>query len=175
MSHDQDVAVTRLTRERLAENLDRIVSLDAATRAELGSTYSEEEWRAEQFLRVLPGKFQNSLVILGTEGVAAFVIASRPQPELLHIHRLAVAPAMRERGLATCLVEALVKRARREGVKRIHLKVHPSNRAARTFYRKLGFKPMEASRGDGRTAHDHLCLTLGGGGESEDPCDRSAS
>ena len=160
-ANDEDIVVTRLTRDRLAECLDGIVILDAAIRAELGSTYSEEEWGAEQFQREMPGKFQHSLVILGTEGVAAYLIASRPQPDMLHIHRLAVAASTRDKGLATRLMDTLVKRARREGVRLIRLKVHPSNRAARVFYGKLGFTPMEASRGDSDASHDHLFLTLG--------------
>ena len=150
--HDENIVVTRLTRDWLAECLDRIVTLDAAIRAELGSTYSEEEWGAEQFRREMPGKFQHSLVILETEGVAAYLIASRPQPDMLHIHRLAVAASARDKGLATCLMDTLVKRARREGVRLIRLNVDPSNRAARAFYEELGFTPMETSQVTARPA-----------------------
>ena len=162
-AHDEDIVVTRLTRDRMAECLDRIVVLDAAIKAELGPTYSEEEWGAEQFQLEMPGKFQYSLVILGTKEVVGYLIVSKPQPDMLHIHRLAVAASTRDQGLATCLMDILLKRARHEGVTLIRLKVHPSNRAARAFYEKLGFTPMEASGSDSDDSPDHLLLTLGKG------------
>jgi ribosomal protein S18 acetylase RimI-like enzyme len=163
MAHDEDIVVTRLTSDMVAECLDGMIVLDAAIRAELGPTYSEEEWGAEQFQREMPGKFQHSLVILGTEEVIAYLIASRPQPDMLHIHRLAVAASTRDQGVATCLMDTLVERALRDGVTLIRLKVQPANRAAKAFYEKLGFTRMEVPRGDSEDSHDHLLLTLGKG------------
>lgn len=57
----------------------------------------------------------------------------------MHIMKLAVDPAWRKRGVATALLEAAQREARRRRAAVMLLEVRPSNRAAIRFYRKAGF------------------------------------
>jgi len=56
-----------------------------------------------------------------------------------HITNVAVHPDLRGRGLGRALMTELLGRAAVLGAERISLEVRPSNRAARTLYKSLGF------------------------------------
>src|SRR5689334_10340182 len=62
----------------------------------------------------------------------------------IELTNLKVAPEFRRQGLATRLMDAAVQRARRDGVARILLEAHPSDRsiqpaALQNAYQKMGF------------------------------------
>lgn len=71
------------------------------------------------------------------------------------IHRLAVLPAHRRRGLAAALVAELEGRFAGRGLPRVNLLVMPENEAGRRFWARLGYlscpdvlctKPLPSSR-----------------------------
>lgn len=66
--------------------------------------------------------------------------------DLLHIARLAVAPAHRRRGLATGLLAALAAWADRRGARRCVLQVGTDNQDAISLYRRLGCRPHHRYR-----------------------------
>lgn len=66
--------------------------------------------------------------------------------DLLHVARLAVAPAHRRRGLATGLLAALGTWARRRGAVRCALQVATHNEDALSLYRRLGCRPHHRYR-----------------------------
>lgn len=57
-----------------------------------------------------------------------------------HILNVCVAPPYRRQGVATMLLEHMTEIARREHVFKILLEVRPSNIAALSLYRRLGFE-----------------------------------
>ena len=57
-----------------------------------------------------------------------------------HLYLLAVAPEHRRRGIATRMMAWLTKSARVAGLTRLRLEVRVSNRSARRFYHRLGFR-----------------------------------
>ena len=58
----------------------------------------------------------------------------------LHIMRIAVAPDYRSKGVATWLLQQCFKFAKqKKDFDSVHIEVRPSNKAAITLYRKLGF------------------------------------
>ena len=74
----------------------------------------------------------------GEAEVAGYVCAVRVVDEL-QIHDVAVAPGSRRGGIARALLADVFARAARDGARLVTLEVRPSNRAARTLYRELGF------------------------------------
>jgi ribosomal-protein-alanine N-acetyltransferase len=57
----------------------------------------------------------------------------------LHINTLAVSPHHRRQGLATVLLQGIMKEAAEEGARRATLEVRESNAAALELYARLGF------------------------------------
>jgi [ribosomal protein S18]-alanine N-acetyltransferase len=58
----------------------------------------------------------------------------------LHINTLAVSPRHRRQGLATVLLQGIMKEAAEEGARRATLEVRESNAAALELYARLGFQ-----------------------------------
>jgi [ribosomal protein S18]-alanine N-acetyltransferase len=58
----------------------------------------------------------------------------------LHINTLAVSPRHRRQGLATVLLQGIMKEAAEEGARRATLEVRESNTAALELYARLGFQ-----------------------------------
>ena len=56
-----------------------------------------------------------------------------------HITTLAVDHDYRCHGVASCLIQALIDEGARRGVTSLTLEVRPSNKVARSFYKKWGF------------------------------------
>lgn len=59
-----------------------------------------------------------------------------------HLLNLAVAPAVRRRGVATALVGKVLDRARERSCREVLLEVRKGNSEAEALYRKLGFEPI---------------------------------
>lgn len=77
--------------------------------------------------------------------VAGYVVAldAADEGEILN---LAVAEAGRRRGLGRALVQAILDRLRRRGVRQVYLEVRESNTAARALYAGFGFKEVGRRR-----------------------------
>lgn len=58
------------------------------------------------------------------------------------VTNIAVDPAYRRQGVATTLLNALLKSAKEEGASRVLLEVRVSNEAAITLYEKAGFRRL---------------------------------
>jgi [ribosomal protein S18]-alanine N-acetyltransferase len=67
-----------------------------------------------------------------------------PSAELISV---AVAPEFRCRGVASALLESLLRRLRRRGAARLHLVVRVTNRAAQAFYAKYQFRRLRTAPG----------------------------
>ena len=71
--------------------------------------------------------------------IIAYVCLRRNINEM-HLLKIAVAPQWRLRGVATWLLNNCFRLAKKEGRETVHLEVRPTNKAARAFYKKLGFR-----------------------------------
>jgi len=75
---------------------------------------------------------------------------------------LAVTPDLRGLGLGRRLMVEALRRVRTEGVHRVHLTVEPTNAAAISLYRSLGFEVEAGVRKDYLgPGEDRLVMTLG--------------
>jgi ribosomal protein S18 acetylase RimI-like enzyme len=80
------------------------------------------------------------------DGDVTAVVRGAVVGDLLHIARLAVAPAHRRRGLATGLLAAIADWGSRHGAVRCALQVATHNHAAISLYTRLGCRPHHRYR-----------------------------
>jgi len=83
------------------------------------------------------------LVAVRGRNICGYILAciggqTRERAELISV---AVHPKHRGRGVATALMDAILRRLRRRGVTRFHLMVKVNNQSAIAMYEKYGFEP----------------------------------
>lgn len=115
---------------------------------ELGLGWSWTPSRIAWHVRAL-----ESVVLVARENprIAGFAVM-RFGYEDAHLDLLAVRPAYRRAGIGRGLMAWLEKSALVAGISVIRLEVRATNEGARSFYDKLGYRPMQRIRGyyDGR-------------------------
>ena len=114
-----------------ARDLSRILKIE-------GSSFGRDAWPAElfrEYASVCPKLF---LVAAASGRIAAYSIACIRR-EAAELASIAVLPEYRGHGLATRLLKATFRRARRQGATSIWLMVRSDNETAVDLYRKLGF------------------------------------
>lgn len=84
--------------------------------------------------------FSNPLVIVHRvkKRIIGYLIYWLVEDEA-HINNIAIHPDYRRRGIAESVLRRIFTEIREKGVKQITLEVRPSNQAALSLYRKLGF------------------------------------
>jgi ribosomal-protein-alanine N-acetyltransferase len=141
---------------------------DLAVAAAVHGACFEEVWSEKTMAEILamPGSF--GLVALAEREPAGLIIAlaSGPEAEILS---LGVVPALRRRGIARRLFEAVAGRLATQGVARLYLEVAEDNLPAQSLYRSLGFaehgrRPGYYRRTKGRVAALLFDLALAGAG-----------
>lgn len=78
-------------------------------------------------------------------GIAAYCVYDLVAGEL-HVHNVAVHPAVRRAGLARRLMRVVLEVGARAGARTALLEVRRSNEAARRLYGSLGFRTLAARR-----------------------------
>jgi ribosomal-protein-alanine N-acetyltransferase len=120
--------------ERIADDgdLDAVAALEAAT--------FTNPWTRDMLERELQQSNVARVYIARVPGhrAAAFCACWLVYDEL-HINTIAVAPELRRQGLATALINRILREAAAEGAVRVYLEVRRSNEAAQALYESLGF------------------------------------
>jgi ribosomal protein S18 acetylase RimI-like enzyme len=80
----------------------------------------------------------------GLAGTA--IVLFRPGSAVARLYSIAVAPHMSGKGVASLLLKAVERVARRRGCTTIRLEVHETNHAAITRYRKQGYQEFGRHR-----------------------------
>jgi ribosomal-protein-alanine N-acetyltransferase len=128
------------TRDAAAVDLDAIAALERAA--------FPVPWKREYFAVEIGAAYRFNRVAIGPKGdLAGYAFCAFAAGEL-HVNKIAVADRHRRRGIASLLMEEVLRFAERARVEEIYLEVRVSNRAARAFYAGLLFR--EAGR---RTAY----------------------
>jgi ribosomal-protein-alanine N-acetyltransferase len=83
---------------------------------------------------------------LASDELAGYLVISR-YVDAWHVMNVAVAPALRRRGIATSLLERLFEVTAGRGRRGYTLEVRVSNADAIALYERLGFKPRGVRRG----------------------------
>jgi ribosomal-protein-alanine N-acetyltransferase len=142
-------------RPAVASDLPAVREVDAAA-------FGAEAWSATAWQREwegVPAMRHLTVAVVDGRVVGFGVLAT--VADVADLHRVAVAPGCRRRGLGIALVESLIAEARRRGCVRMLLEVEDSNEAAVALYARLGFVEIarrDAYYGAGRPA---LVLELG--------------
>ena len=116
--------------------------------ARINSAFRGEE-AAASYLRDLVrgpgcGYFQPwaSSVALEAGRVVGFCLVTTVAPGVAHLPQVAVSPGAQGRGLGAALFRRAWHAARHEGCKRMTLSVSLENERARSWYQRLGFRPL---------------------------------
>lgn len=116
--------------------MNEVIEIRAATLADLEQIRNIQDaapdaahWPPEDYFK------HHILVAVMKEQLAGFVVWMNAGPDEAEILNVAVASALRLRGIASKLLKALLNAAPAS----IFLEVRESNTAARALYRKLGF------------------------------------
>jgi ribosomal-protein-alanine N-acetyltransferase len=99
----------------------------------------------------MSGRGAGALALRAGDGEAPAAIVAyiffRVIVDEVHIHRVAVAPERRRKGLGSLLLAECLRSARRRGASAAILEVRPSNVEAIALYRKFGFQAMATRPG----------------------------
>lgn len=124
--------IITLTRQTLLENIEELVEVDRVIKI-------DKNWRYENFLAELSGKWNNSYIALRENTIAGFIICSIKDETTLHIHRLAIRREFQNMGIGTKLVTHVINSTNSK-INRLTLKVKADNIMAQSFYNRLGFE-----------------------------------
>lgn len=108
-----------------------------------GETALPESITASTWKRFIdPAEPVHALVAIGRNeivGLAHYLFhrSTNRLTDVCYLQDLFTAPAMRGRGIATQLIEAVYDRARQAGATRVYWQTHETNRAARAVYDRL--------------------------------------
>ncbi|HLF76068.1 MAG TPA: GNAT family N-acetyltransferase [Dehalococcoidia bacterium] len=116
---------------------EEIATLALALAGDPGEAQLKNRWREQQlgYRELLVAEVDGSLV--GTVSIGETELL----PRALHLFALEVAPAWRNRGVGTAIVQRVVAEARRRRRGRVYLEVRVDN-PARRLYHRLGFRRM---------------------------------
>lgn len=99
----------------------------------------DRPWGADAFAMELFKKFSKIFVVECDSGVSGYAVVWFIGSEA-YIANVAVAPRMRGKGLATCLIDAVIGEARERGCSSVVLEVKRGNKPAINLYKKFGFE-----------------------------------
>jgi ribosomal-protein-alanine N-acetyltransferase len=141
-ARDDALAIARLSRDRIEQGLGW-------------------SWTAPRVLRSILQAETNAVVALDGEQLLGFGIMKYGDDEA-HLLLLAVHAECVRRGVGTALVDWLEASARVAGVGQVGLEARTTNAGARSFYRALGYREIQAVPGyyQGREACVRLAKDL---------------
>lgn len=121
-----------LIRPAVTDDLDAIWAIEAAV-------FGAEAWSRPMMAEELAGPHRNYLVLEDEAGAVqgyAGLLAVGSEGD---VQTIAVAPSHRGGGHGRRLIEALIARAREQGVRELFLEVRADNPVARSLYESLSF------------------------------------
>lgn len=105
----------------------------------VASDLPNEYWQIEHFLKPLDKKWELSFYVMHDGIPIAYTIASN-QDGNYHIHHFMVAKEFRGQAIGSMMLSEAEKRANKQGISRLTLKVLKNDLKAQSFYLKRGFK-----------------------------------
>lgn len=114
----------------------------AALSRELIETGLAWRYTPRRMTRMIAGPDVVAVVAGDAARISGFAVMQFGE-ETGHLILLCVAEAMQRKGLATALLDWLLKSARVAGLEKIGVEMRADNQVARTFYRARGFIELE--------------------------------
>lgn len=129
------------------------IGLATSAEAEAIALFSRDEieqglrwsWTPERVRRAIRDRNTNVVVAREGERVVGFALM-RYEDERAHLLLFGVASSRRRQGIATVLWNWLEATMRTAGITAVQVELRESNHAARAFYERVGFEPVNATR-----------------------------
>ena len=103
-------------------------------------------WTMQRVSRAIASR-QTNVIVAQTVGVIAGFALMEYRAEDAHLLLLAVRPEQRRQGIATAMLKWLEETLLVAGIDKIQVEVRATNPVAQAFYAKLGYEPVQATRG----------------------------
>ena len=138
-----------------ARDLDALVELESRV-------FATDRLSRRSLQRFLVSASAACMVAEGKGLAGTAIVLFRPRSAVARLYSIAVAPHMSGKGVASLLLRAVERVARRRGCTTIRLEVHESNHAAIARYRKQGYQEFGRHRryyddgGDALRFHKNL-------------------
>jgi ribosomal-protein-alanine N-acetyltransferase len=113
----------------------------------------QNPWRASTFAGEVANRgvsYPYVIVHRAFERIIGYIIYWKIQEEV-QISNFAVHPDFRRKGIGEAVMQGVIERIQKDGGEYVFLEVRPSNLAARSLYKKLGFKILGARKNYYRT------------------------
>jgi len=130
-------------------NIENSLILRAAHRSEAGAIATMSRLHVEYGLnwRWTPARVrryirdsETMVLVASMDGVIEGFAIMKFRDDEAHLFLLAVQPKARKSGIGRALLEWLEKSCRTAGMQQIRLELRASNRAAKQFYERMGFR-----------------------------------
>jgi ribosomal-protein-alanine N-acetyltransferase len=138
-----------------ARDLDALVELES-------QVFATDRLSRRSLRRFLTAQSAGFMVAEGKGLAGTAIVLFRPRSAVARLYSIAVAPHMSGKGVASLLLRAVERVARRRGCTTIRLEVHEANHAAIARYRKQGYQEFGRHRryyddgGDALRFHKNL-------------------
>jgi len=127
-----DLIIQKLTRPALTGNIDQFI--------DILKDVPGEYWKADHFLKDLPGKFQVSCCAFTGDKLAGYIISTTTNSSSAHIHKFMIASELRGKKIGQRLLSFFEDLVRKNNISIITLNVNEDNEDAIRFYKRYGFE-----------------------------------
>ncbi|HBK91413.1 MAG TPA: GNAT family N-acetyltransferase [Parvularcula sp.] len=122
-------------------------------------SFSADRFSRTTLKRLIAGRTASVVVAVASAAAAGYAaILFRKGSTVARLYSIAVDPAARGQGVATALIKAAIRIARRRGADRLRLEVRASNALALSLYDRSGFTFLGRSPGYYQDGEDAIRL-----------------
>jgi ribosomal protein S18 acetylase RimI-like enzyme len=149
----------RTLREATDADVPAIVAVSLAAFAEHRGVLGPPSGAHAETPEVVRAKMKTARVVLAcVDGQLVASVFYEPAEGHLHLFRLAVLPAYRQRGIARSLIDYVEGRACQLGLARVRLGVRIALGRQRAYYERLGYRQVAACSHPGHAEPTYLLL-----------------
>ncbi|MDH5523662.1 MAG: GNAT family N-acetyltransferase [Desulfobulbaceae bacterium] len=98
------------------------------------------DWKEDNFLIELPGKWMSSFAMFERGQIVGFCIASEKVPGVFYVHLFFVSPGMRGKNIGWKMMEEVNRRSRVNDMHKVMLRCPVTLNKAIAFYERNGFE-----------------------------------
>jgi ribosomal-protein-alanine N-acetyltransferase len=146
------VAETCLIREMRESDLKEVLEIERAS--------FPDPWPYNWFREAIGSRYVCRAAVLDFERLIGYYIAAEEDDRRVHLANIAVDEEYRQQGIASSMIEDLVRIARSKQCGEVYLEVRKSNLEAIKLYYKFGFVLSMVDEGYYNGEEDALILTL---------------
>jgi len=138
-----------------ASDMGRILEIERAS-------FGADAYDRNLFAELLHNCGDLFLVVAAGRNVCGYMVTcmrGRKAPDAAELVSVAVDPAFRGQGAASCLMNSTLRRLRLRGAARFSLMVKVTNDTARRYYERHGFRKVRKAAGYYENGEDGILMT----------------